>query len=98
MKCARADLIAAVREWYSLEDMGTGGPLHIVTDDYNVEDIWIESCRDHLLNDPWYDYVRDVDWCHLGLKILDGLKALSIKDRKAVLKEAHSNVNLTKTS
>lgn len=88
MKCAVPELILAVCEWYTLEGNDTGGPLHIVVDDYNVEDDFLTSCRESLLNDPTYDHYRDVDWTTLGIKILDGLYALDITDRKTVLKEA----------
>lgn len=97
MKCSVPELVLAVCEWYDLEGNETGGPLHIVVDDYNVEDQFLDSCREAILNDPAYDHFREVDWTTLGVKILDGLYALDVPTRKKVLQEAW-RVYSTKTS
>jgi hypothetical protein len=41
--------VAAIRRLYDLNCVG--GPLHIVTDDWNLDDDSVEWCRDHLADD-----------------------------------------------
>jgi hypothetical protein len=67
---------------YFYEDLnqGAGGPLHIVTDDYNVEDSSLAHCRGSLAD---YDDVH-----HAAALILDMLAPLSIEDRGGVVRGA----------
>lgn len=43
---------ALVEEFYALPECSVGGPLHVVTDDYNVEDDSIAFCE-RSLDDHW---------------------------------------------
>lgn len=66
------DMIA---QYYSKDGNGTGGNLHVVLDDGNVNDLHIDFCRNQCaLN-------GDVD----GLAILDVIAAMPEKDRRAAI-------------
>lgn len=47
------DVLPLVRRLYQLD--GAGGPLHIVLDDYNIDDGSIQFCLDALCDETDYD-------------------------------------------
>lgn len=69
-----------IAQWYKQPGCETGGPLHIVTDDQNVEDDDLIFCHEQLL-------VSDVGSKHLALEILVGLATMSIAERFTVCNE-----------
>ena len=66
---------------------GTGGPLHIITDDNNVEDHHLAYCREHL--DGWTGYdctdKQELQVKALSLWILDLLDPMSLAERQVTL-------------
>lgn len=65
-----------VNDLYSLEGCVTGGPLHIVVDDYNLEAQDLEWCRKHLDGRDYEEHVKVL--CHT---ILDALTPLTLAQR-----------------
>lgn len=53
-----------IEAFYQLEGNSCGGGLHIVTDDYNVEDHHIEWCisDERSVGEYAYRYTEDVQW------------------------------------
>lgn len=79
-----APLMAAL---YALPECGVGGPLHIVTDDNNVDDGSLEFCRGELAahwsvtGNPRAGEIR-----RMSAQILDALAPLTVYRRhKAIL-------------
>ncbi len=74
-----ADLILDITEFYV--DFPTGGPLHVVLDDWNLED--------EFLYVPSYPWVEMTDGqAARAERIVAGLKRLTLPQRAQVLKEA----------
>lgn len=77
-----ARLIAA---FYALPECGAGGPLHIVTDDTNVEDHSLDFCERELVNpDPvtsWHRMGNPAEVRRQGQAILTALRAMSECER-----------------
>jgi len=74
------DLTGSLDRLYSLPDCAAGGPLHIVTDDYNVEDHHLDFCADQLAGGSWPDEVVE-----LAAAILAELRRLTPPQRLAAL-------------
>jgi hypothetical protein len=68
---------------------GTGGPLHIVTDDNNVEDSHLKFCRDQIEDGSWKGYdctdKQEIQVKALGLWILDLMDPMSLAERQVAL-------------
>lgn len=82
---------AMVKQLYTLPLCGTGGPLHITTDDTNVEDGHLDFCESECRN-PWggKDHPEWDTWdkdpqahvtAKLGLEIIAALRPLSMCER-----------------
>lgn len=90
-------LARLIEEFYQLPKCSTGGPLHITTDDNNVDDSNLEFCRKQIdkdENDPWYGDETAEDKRRrraLGTEILDRLAALSIVERAVVCAMHHGD-------
>ncbi|UVF61686.1 hypothetical protein SEA_APUNK_65 [Gordonia phage APunk] len=52
------DAARAVNDLYDVEGCGTGGPLHIVVDDTNVEDVHLDAAWNWALQPSWTDEAR----------------------------------------
>jgi hypothetical protein len=83
MTDAMWELAGLCWDWYRLPDFGTGGPLHIVLDDTNVEDGSINWCIEHA-----DEYGGSASTEELMRKITDGLLALTEAERAVVTIEA----------
>lgn len=84
-----------IREFYKWPGCETGGPLHVATDDYNLEDSSLAFCRKSLESDGWWLQEHlipaGVDiavWRNIGRMILDGLEQLSVQERATVVHRA----------
>lgn len=81
--------VARIIDWFHThEDCGAGGPLHIVTDDTNVDDSSLEFCRQQLaaggyegfgLGRQWVAHAPEV--IAVAGVILDGLQPMSEAQR-----------------
>ncbi len=69
------DIADRIRLLYSKDGCGTGGPLHVQIDDFNIEGVW----------KPWSggDYPNDV--MVLAQQICDAMNPLTDLQRAAVL-------------
>lgn len=69
-----------LNELYNTKGGSTGGYGHIVFDDFNVEDHWIESCliqaKSHNMSDGFSEEVRQ-----LSIKSLEFLKLIPEENR-----------------
>lgn len=81
MSDAKAGLPAWLDRLYAMPDCAAGGPLHIVTDDYNVEDRHLEFCADRL--GEWPAATRKV-----AEAILSELRKMPVGEREAALGKA----------
>lgn len=74
-------------DWYRLDGNATGGALHVVLDDMNIEDQSITYCREHLgtvwLNDG--PEPAPATMVSLGAAIVDGLMKLTEGERAMVV-------------
>ena len=57
----RATLIKLIIKLYLTPECGVGGPLHIVLDDYNVEDENITWCLRNMDNPEFEEYSEEVE-------------------------------------
>lgn len=82
-----------IEDLYQLPDCSTGGPLHIITDDNNITDHNLESCRQWLLDpdDEWHGRSRSPARDELGTQILDGLLVMSEVERSVVCSMHHGD-------
>lgn len=72
---------------------GTGGPLHVTTDDHNVEDSSLEFCRGHLK--VWTPHDDDLDMervLALSEWILDLLDPMTLAERQVSISIAHGDL------
>ena len=77
-------LARRIRDFYDMDGMSTGGPLHIVTDDNNVEDSHLAFCREAVEKPDgwWRRECDDVDaMTAQATAILDGLAPLTLAQR-----------------
>lgn len=58
------DLAALCWDWYRMPGCSTGGPLHVVLDDMNVDDASIDACAKYLHGNPYPNAVwaAAIDW------------------------------------
>lgn len=91
---AMLECAAYVNALYGNPAGGTGGPLHIVTDDYNVEDTHLAYCRENL--DDWagFDATPEVELRARALSrwILDLLDPMSTRERSVTMALAHGSL------
>lgn len=74
------ELIDLCSEWYGMESNGTGGALHIVLDDMNVDDESIQWCIDN-----YEEYgVNSMTYKTIFHEITERLLAISIPERAVV--------------
>lgn len=73
-----SDVYVAMEDAYYLHHP-TGGPLHIVTDDQNVEDDHLKFCRRY----------AEAEGDIAGLTLLDMLEKLDPEQRYGVIKQVH---------
>lgn len=71
-------IVAQFEDLYSRDHCSTGGPLHVVLDDWNLEDEHLGPWEDE--RDPWPPDVME-----LATKISTRLRELPIDQRAAVL-------------
>lgn len=85
------DLVVAIGDWYEIPLCSVGGPLHITTDDNNVDDRSLDFCEENLeryrrgggYKDPDCPPLTEAD-LDLGQSIIDGLRALPLHTRSAI--------------
>jgi hypothetical protein len=80
-----------VEEFRKLPSCSTGGPLHIVTDDYNVRDTDLSFVEGALHGDDHWVYAdltneQVAEMRNLGQKIIDALYDLPEDEREAALR------------
>lgn len=68
-------LILLIKKYYSREGNGAGGNLHIILDDGNMEDDWINYCKQECIKK------KDKD----GVIICNKLLKLSYKEKQEIL-------------
>lgn len=71
-----------IEELYRFPEGGVGGNLHIVTDDWNIEDGNLEFCRDQVLDESY----GTPDQREVELQILDLMDRMSLAERASVLR------------
>lgn len=84
------ELAGQVWDWYQLDGNDTGGVLHVVLDDYNVEDRCLDYCEPQL-GWMWDDGVKVVateQHRKAGAEIIAGLRALTEPARAVVIRHA----------
>jgi hypothetical protein len=78
------EIVEMINKLYSLPDGFTGGPIHVVTDDWNVEDENVQGCLfqidEDLTNGVWSRLT-----CELARRIGELLLPLTEDQRSAVL-------------
>lgn len=85
------ELIQLIKELYATEKGGTGGPLHIVLDDWNLEDDNIEWCMFRMIESSEDREYFGEDILRLSIKIALRLYRIPELQRYAVLhKEWHA--------
>ena len=70
--------------FYRLPQCSTGGPLHIVVDDFNIDDACIDFCEKSLA-ESYGHWAWSKSAEALGRRIIDGLRPLTLAQRAAVL-------------
>lgn len=72
---ATDEVTAAIRALYALPDCGSGGPLHVELDDWNIE------------ADVWHPYVGDwpFEVVAVAQRVCDLMNPLTIEQRAAVM-------------
>lgn len=74
------------RELYRELDCSTGGPLHIVLDDWNIEDDSLAWCRENLPADlEWYEDALRADIERVCLELLDIMDGWTLAQRASAL-------------
>jgi hypothetical protein len=78
------EIVELINKLYAQPDGFTGGPMHVVTDDWNVEDEIVENClRD--INRGLTAGAWSVETCGLAWQIGKRLLLLTEDQRSAVL-------------
>ncbi len=91
MKLTKSELIELIEEiesFYSLPNCSTGGPLHIITDDYNCQKHSLDYCKQTAIEGGWWndddhEHVKDIKTC--ALSILEKLYKLTMTERYYLL-------------
>jgi hypothetical protein len=82
------EIVGLIQELYSQPGGGVGGPLHIVTDDWNLKDGNVEFALRSAAEDPdWTAEIRD-----LSRRIAERFLSLSESQRAAVLARVWSYI------
>lgn len=76
-------IVANIAALYQQEDAGTGGPLHVIVDDTNVDDETLDAHRDASVS-RWATEYYLPETLALSAKILDALKPLPVHIRALV--------------
>lgn len=84
MTDAMRQLVEQINRLYEMPNCGVGGPLHVVTDDFNVEDHCLDACE-RLLTDPEPWYGTDEAMVALTRTIIAGMRRLTLGQRGTVL-------------
>lgn len=75
------DLVEQIELLYDCENCGAGGPCHIVTDDWNVDDESIDFCIKYTIETDFYeDDAKDA-----AFKTLEMMKELTYEERISAL-------------
>ena len=77
------ELFKLLDEWYDFPGNAAGGWLHIVTDDHNVDDGYIDVCVGNMHRYCEPDTERDA----VGLRLVAALKAVPEDEREGLLSE-----------
>jgi hypothetical protein len=85
---------AYVSALYANPAGGTGGPLHVTVDDYNIDDINLDGCRNGIDNWESYDETPEQELRVKALSrwILDLLYPMSTVERSVTLALAHGSL------
>lgn len=88
------EVLAYIAALYKNPAGGTGGPLHVVVDDYNVDDESLSFCRGQMKEWTPYDCTADDGIRVLMLSgwILDLLEPMSVIERSVTIALAHGNL------
>ena len=80
-------LAALIEPFYSLPSCGTGGPLHVVVDDYNLDAESLTFCRRNLEdpNESGYYASAWPEVHQMALEILDLMDGMSEPERATAL-------------
>lgn len=77
-----ARLTQLKQQWYNIPGFSCGGPLHIVLDDDNLEDCWLEPIDSEAIRYWSSEYDTDPnDWLPIGEEILRLLSSLTEDER-----------------
>lgn len=74
--------VKAIRKLYCMPECGAGGPLHILTDDWNVRDHDIDFCTQSLEEDR-NEFSQEVN--NISNEILDLIRPMTVEERYTVL-------------
>lgn len=88
MTSAMWELAGLCWDWYQMDGNDTGGALHVVLDDMNIEDHSLAWCRTESIHTLWTDRGREPappEYVAAATKILDGLAALDDAQRAMVV-------------
>jgi hypothetical protein len=76
------ELAGQIFDWYHLHEInGAGGALHIVLDDMNIDDGYIDFCENWLRNEE----PVIVELIEPGERVIEGLRALPLPERATVV-------------
>jgi hypothetical protein len=89
-----AELFGLLDEWYDFPDNNVGGWLHIVTDDCNVDDGFIDIC----VADMHEFYEPDAERDAVGVRLAAALKAVPEDEREGLLNEWHRTPRWNRTT
>lgn len=78
--------LESIKELYNTPDGDVGGYAHIVTDDGNIEDGYIESCLDDAHNARYNEFLCE-ETRIASIKCLNALKNLSEEEREEVIEK-----------
>jgi hypothetical protein len=79
----------AIQDLYAQEGCETGGPLHVVVDDDNVNDTSLVGCARFCDPDDWAEDRFSDEVYNLSIAILWGLSAMTEIERLVVVEMAH---------
>jgi hypothetical protein len=80
-----AEVIAAIKEVYAQEGGSTGGGLHIVLDDWNIEDYHVDYCLNWIQTDGFYG--DNHAWRAVDLRCAKLLRELTEGQRASVMRK-----------
>lgn len=71
---------ALIMQLYMLDNCGCGGVMHIITDDWNLEDEHLEFCREEANK-----LIDDYDQKDLAIRILDLMDEFTLDERASAM-------------